>query len=130
MTKNKANKKKTNTTNNAKKSTPAKKILPDKFPFWGRLKIEKNRTTLVIDEEIATNKKTKKQEDFYVHREATSSTKRKDYEEIKPNPDKDKKEPMYLKRPKRIPKKLIKPHNKDLVMPEELKKRYAKNNKK
>ena len=110
MTKNKANKKKTNTTNNTKKSTPAKKTLPDKFPFWGRLRIEKKRTTLVIDEDIAVNKK--------------------EYEEIKPNPDKDKKEPMYLKRPKRIPKKLIKPHNKDLVMPEELKKRYEKNNKK
>ena len=130
MTKNKANKKKTNTTNNTKKSTPAKKTLPDKFPFWGRLRIEKKRTTLVIDEDVAVNKKTKKQEDVYIHREATSAKKKKEYEEIKPNPDKDKKEPMYLKRTKRIPKKLIKPHNKDLVMPEELKKRYEKNNKK
>lgn len=99
------------------------------FPFWGRLKIDKNRTTLVIDDEMIIDKITKKMEEGFVHREATH-TKKKEYEEIKPNPDRDDPEPMYLKRPRKLPKRLIKPHEKNLDMPEHLKKRYEKNNKK
>jgi len=100
-----------------------------KFPFWGRLKISKNRTTLVIDEAPAKNNKTKQIEAGFVHREATSIYK-KDREEINPNPDKSKTEPMYLKSPRKIIQKLVKPHEKDLDMPEHLKTRYEKNNNK
>lgn len=107
-----------------------KKETPSEFPFWGRLKISKNRTTLVIDEDKALNKKNKKIVDVFVHREATSKY-HKGFEEIKPNPDKSKRpNSMYLKSPRKIPKELIKPHNKDLEMPKELKDRYSKNNKK
>ena len=104
-----------------------KKELPDKFPFWARLKFEKWRTTLVIDEDSAWDKEHKRYVDGYVHREATH-TKKSDFEEIKPNPDKDDPEPMYLKRPRKHPKRLFAPHNKDLSMPEHLKERYDKNN--
>lgn len=138
-TKNKTNKttaSKTTTTNKkqpTKRSNTtakkAKKELPKNFPFWARLKIGKKRTTLVIDEEKTVNKKTKKVEDGFVHREATH-TYRKDYEKIVPNPDKDDKEPMYLKRPAKKPKRLFEPHNKKLDMPNDLQERYSKNNKK
>ena len=103
--------------------------LIEKYPFWARLKISKNRTTLVIDESPVYNKKTKKIEDGYVHREATSKSK-PDYEEIYPNPDKTKNEAMYLKRPRKLPKKLFTMHNKNLDMPKYLKERYERNNKK
>lgn len=122
-----------------KQNQPKKKVsetetimFPDTFPFWARLKISKNRTTLVIDETEVLNKKTKKLEEGFVHREATSKY-HKGFEEIKPNPDKDKrkkKEPMYLKSPRKHPKRLLKPHNKKLDMPNNLKERYAKNNNK
>ena len=49
-----------------------KKEFPNEFPFWARMKINKHRTSLVIDEEMVINKKTKKLEDGFVHREATS----------------------------------------------------------
>lgn len=100
---------------------------PDKFPFWARFKKNKNRTTLVIDEELVLNKKTKKQEDMFVHRESTHSYK-KDFEKIYPNPDITDKKPMYLKRPTKKPKRLFEPHNKKLNMPKHLKDRYDKNN--
>lgn len=100
---------------------------PKKFPFWARLKIGKNRTTLVIDEETRTNKQNR--EEVFVHREATHKNNRGDFEAIIPNPDKDDNSPMYLKRPTKLPKKLFKPHNKDLSMPEYLRERYEKNNK-
>lgn len=106
-----------------------KKKMPTKFPFWARLKISKNRTTLVIDVEKVLNKKSKKLVDGYVHREATHSYK-KDYEEIKPNPDKMDKRPMYLKKPSKHPKTLFSVHNKQLDMPKHLIDRYSKNNKK
>jgi len=107
-----------------------KKEFPTEFPFWGRLKIGKNRTTLVIDEEIIMNKKNNKTEDIFVHREASSKW-HKGFEEISPNPDKDKRpNSMYLKSARKTPKRLIKPHNKDLEMPEFLKEKYSKNNKK
>ncbi len=99
---------------------------PQKFPFWARLKINKNRTTLVIDEDIALDENKKPVEGF-VHREATS-VQHKGLEEIKPNPDKDNPDPMYLKRPRKLPKKLFKPHNKNLDMPESLRQRYEQNN--
>ena len=98
-----------------------------KFPFWARLKISKNRTTLVIDEEPVINKVTKKSVDGYVHREATS-TENKNFEKIYPNPDKTNPNPMYLKRPRKLPKNLFKEHNKDLDMPQYLIDRYSKNN--
>lgn len=99
------------------------------FPFWGRLRFEKKRTTLVIDEEPVINKKTKIEEPGYVHREATHKEK-KGFEKIYPNPDKTDPEPMYLKKPKKTPQRMIKPHNKNLDMPKHLKERYSKNNKK
>ena len=104
-----------------------KREFPTDFPFWARLKISKRRTTLVIDETPALDKQKKEMVDGYVHREATSQY-HKGFEEIKPNPDRDKKEPMYLKSPRKLPKYFFEPHNKDLDMPEELKRRYEKNN--
>ena len=107
-----------------------KKEFPNEFPFWARMKINKHRTSLVIDEEMVVNKKTKKLEDGFVHREATSKY-HKGFEEILPNPDKDKRpNPMYLKSPRKLPKKLFETHNKKLAMPKHLKDRYSKNNKK
>lgn len=103
-----------------------KKKFPKKFPFWARLRISKNRTTLVIDEEQGIDKKTKKEEDLFVHREATHT--KGHGEPIIPNPDRDDPDPMYLRSPRKLPKKLFIPHNKDLDMPEELKQRYEKNN--
>ena len=106
------------------------KEFPKKFPFWARMKINKHRTSLVIDEEKVLNKKTKKVEDGFVHREATSKY-HKGFEKITPNPDKDRGlEPMYLKSPRKLPKRLFEPHNKKLVIPNYLKDRYNKNNKK
>lgn len=113
----------------AKKAEKEKKELPKKFPFWARFRMSKQRTTLVIDEEPVVNKKTQKLEDGYVHREATHTAK-SEYEKIYPNPDKSDPDPMYLKRPRKHPKKLFEPHNKNLDMPEELRERYSKNNKK
>lgn len=84
---------------------------------------------MVIDEEPVKNKKTQKMVEGFVHREATSKY-HKGFEEIKPNPDKSKSDPMFLKGPRKIPKTLVKPHNKNLDMPVELRERYSKNNKK
>jgi len=106
-----------------------KSTFPDRFPFWARLKISKERTTLVIDEDMARDRsKGDKLVEGYVHREATHQNKRGDNEMIYPNPDRDDKKPMYLKRPKKTPKKLFEPHNKKLDMPEHLRQRYDKNN--
>ena len=118
-------KKKTPRKNEAKKNN----IFPDKFPFWARLKIAKERTTLVIDEDLAKDKsKGGKLVDGYVHREATHENKRGDNEEVYPNPDENDSKPMYLKRPKKTPKRLFEPHNKKLKMPDFLRRRYDKNN--
>ena len=103
-----------------------KNKLPKNFPFWARLKISKNRTTLIIDEDIVINKKSKKEEDSFVHREATSKE-HKGYEKIFPNPDSSKKEAMYIKPPRKIPKYMVKNHNKKLSMPKHLKDKYNKN---
>ena len=54
----------------------------------------------------------------------------RDYEKIEPNPDPMDNKPMYLKRPKKTPKRLFEPHNKKLNMPDTLRERYDKNNKK
>ena len=40
-------------------SNNKKKEMPSTFPFWARVKMDKRRTTLVIDEEDGYNKKTK-----------------------------------------------------------------------
>ena len=117
------------TKNKNDKGQKAKKEFPTEFPFWARLKIGKKRTALVIDEDKAFNKKTKKFEDGFVNREATHTYK-KEYEEILPNPDSDDNEPMYLRRPTKKPKRLFEPHNKNLNMPKHLKDRYNKNNRK
>ena len=107
-----------------------KNEFPKEFPFWARMKISKNRTTRVIDEEQYFDKKNKKNVDGFVHREATSQY-HKGFEEIKPNPDKSKRPaPMYLKSPRKLPKRMFLPHNKDLEMPKHLIDRYSKNNKK
>ncbi len=108
------------------KETEEKKPL---IPFWGRLKIGKRRPTLVIDEEKVVHKKNKKLVPGYVHRETTHND-RKGYEEINPNPDKTDSKPMYLKGARKLPQTLIKPLEEDFDMPEHLKKRYSKNNKK
>lgn len=100
-----------------------------RFPFWGRLKIGKRRPTLVIDEEEVIHKKTKKKVPGYVHRETTHN-KNKGYEKIEPNPDKTDSEPMYLKGARKIPQTLVDSLDQDFDMPEDLKKRYSKNNKK
>ena len=110
------------------KNTKAKKEMPTRFPFWARLKISKKRTTLVIDKEDIIDKKTKKKEAGFVHREATHTGK-KEYEKIYPNPDRADPKPMYLKRPTKLPQRMFEPHNKELEMPEHLKEKYEKNNK-
>ncbi len=102
---------------------------PTEFPFWARFKVNKNRTTLIIDEELVFDKKKKKDVEGFVHRESTHSPK-KDYEKIFPNPDRSDPDPMYLRRPTKKPKTQFKPHNKKLDMPQRLKERYEKNNKK
>lgn len=102
------------------------KQFPTIFPFWARFKKNKNRTTLIIDEELVKDNANLK-EDMFVHRESTHSYK-KDYEEIKPNPDVSDKRPMYLKRASKKPKRMFEPHNKKLNMPKHLKDRYDKNN--
>lgn len=104
-----------------------KKEFPDKFPFWARLKIGKNRTALVIDEEPVVDKRTEKTVDGFVHMEATHSYNKR-FTEVNPNPDKSDKRPMYLKRPDVKPKILFKPHNKELDMPDWLIEMYDKNN--
>lgn len=106
-----------------------KKEFPTEFPFWGRLKIDKKRTTLVIDNCLAFNKKTNKYEEGFVNREATHVQK-KGVEIILPNPDRSDNRPMFLKKATKKPKRLIEPHNKKLEMPKALKDRYSKNNKK
>ena len=111
------------------KKETQKTEFPNEYPFWARFKKNKNRTTLIIDEDVKVNKAGNAVE-LFVHREATHTQKQGDYEKIFPNPDTDDKEPMYLKRPKKKPKKLFKPHNKKLNMPEHLKEKYSKNNKK
>lgn len=106
-----------------------KNEFPDEFPFWARLKIDKNRITLVIDEDKAYNKKKKRYEDGYVHRESTHSE-RKGFEKLYPNPDSNDPNPMYLKSPKKTPKSMFKTNNKNLSMPRHLKEKYSRNNKK
>lgn len=111
-----------------KQVAKTKKDFPSKFPFWARLKINKKHPTLVIDEENVYNKKSKKIEDSFVHREATHTYK-SEYEELSPNPDKADPKPIYLKRPRKRPKREFEPNNKHLDMPQHLIERYSKNNK-
>ena len=106
-----------------------KNKFPIEYPFWARLKINKRRTTLVIDDAKVLNKKKNKFVPGYIHREAIHTYK-KDYEKISPNPDINDKRPMYLKRPSKLPKEMFTYHNKSLNMPKTLKEKYSKNNKK
>ena len=53
-----------------------------------------------------------------------------DMKKIEPNPDPTDNDPMYLKRPKKTPKWLFQPHNKELNIPDHLRERYEKSNKK
>lgn len=106
-----------------------KSKFPNEYPFWARLKIDKQRTTLVIDDDKVLDKKKNKIVPGYVHREAIHTYK-KDYEKISPNPDMNDKKPMYLKRPRKLPKSMFVPHNKNLNMPKTLIEKYNKNNKK
>ncbi|MDY6367713.1 MAG: hypothetical protein SPL13_04285 [Clostridia bacterium] len=117
--------------NNAKNQTPVseKNKFPDKFPFWGRLKIEKNRPTLVIDEDIVIDKKSQKEVEGFVHREVLHKQV-KGQKGIMPNPDKTDPNPMYLQKPRKLPKRLIKPLDIEFDMPKELKEMYEKNNNK
>lgn len=71
--------------------------------------------------------KDKKLKVGFVDREATHSY-RKDFEKIFPNPDISDKQPMYLNRLTKKPKRLFEPYNKKLIMPKHLKDRYDKNN--
>ena len=101
-----------------------RKQFPFNFPFWARFKPCKNRTTLVINDEYIYHDGELKDIKF-IHRESTS-TNRKDYEKIFPNPDKDRTEPMYLKRPTSRSINKFGIHNKNLNMPKQLKNRYKK----
>lgn len=104
-------------------------MFPKKFPFWAKLKINKHRPTLIIDEEQDDKNKIQ-----FVHREAIHCSEDNkyvlsgDYEKIYPNPDKSDKDPMYLKRPHKHSIKKFEPHNGGLTMPENLRQRYDKNN--
>ena len=104
-------------------------IKTQRFPFWARLRIGKNRPTLIIDETDIVDRKKQTPERGFVHREATHTQKR-DYEEITPNPNPNDPKPMYLKRPDKKPKRLFSPMDKQWPIPENLQKRYEKNNNK
>lgn len=116
------------------KTDNVKKDFPKDFPFWARFKPNKNRTTLVIDEEQVKRKNSDTVDDCFVHREAihcdddNKYVLNGDYEKLSPNPDASDKSPMYLKRPHKHPKRMFAPHNKSLTMPENLRQRYEKNN--
>ena len=105
---------------------------PRDFPFWARMKISKNRTTLVIDDFPTYDAKRNKFTNTFVHREAThpKEGRKTSFEEIRPNPDRSDPKPMLLKSPRKMDQIMFKPHNKKLDMPEHLKQRYMKNNKK
>lgn len=78
-----------------KAQTPdkVKKEFPKDFPFWARFKPNKNRTTLVIDEEQVKRKNSDMIDDCFVHREAIHCDDNNkyvlsgDYEKVYPNPD-------------------------------------------
>ena len=90
-------------------SDKQRRKFPEKYPFWARMKISKNRTTLVIDAEPMCNKTSKKLSNNFVHREATH-TKNKRYEKVFPNPDSKDPNPMYLKPPTKMNQRMFKPH--------------------
>ena len=109
----------------------SKNKFPDNYPFWARLKINKQRTTLVIGEVDVVDKKKKKIVPGFKHRESIhvkdeSKAKKRGYEKIYPNPDASDERPMYLKKSSSLPKELFKPHNKKLSMPKKLYEKYKK----
>lgn len=71
-----------------------------------RLKIGKNRTTLVIDETKKIFKTNGREQEFYIHREVTHIN-NKNNEKIYPNPDEKDKKTMFLKLPRALPKRLF-----------------------
>lgn len=106
-----------------------------KFPFWGKVKFKKERPTLVIDEEDNVfDKKKNKNISMFVHREVKHSNEDgsnvKGLEQIVPNPNKNDKRAMYLKRPSKIAKKMIVPLGSNWSIPDHLVEKYSKNNKK
>ena len=105
-------------------------IKTQRFPFWAKLKIAKNRPTLVIDEDMVRDKqKNNKLVPGFVHRESTHSEELAT-ETIFPNPDTTDSKPMHLKSPRKLPKRLFAPIDRPMKMPEHLQKRYEKNNNK
>ena len=54
-----------------KKEISKRMISQQSFCFWVRLKISKNRTTLIIGQDTVKNKKTNKIVAGFAHREAT-----------------------------------------------------------
>ena len=98
-----------------------------RFPFWARVRISKQRTTLVIDDIDIINNTSGQSKKGFVHREATH-TKRKGYERISPNPDRSDPNDMFLKPPRIRPQRDFEPHNKRLRMPKNLLDKYDKNN--
>ena len=87
---------------------------------------------MVIDDKPTYDKKSKKISNNFVHREATHPKpgKKTSFEEIKPNLDRTDSRPMLLKSPRKMNQIMFKPHNKKLDMPEHLRERYKKNNRK
>lgn len=105
-------------------------VKTQRFPFWAKLKIAKNRPTLVIDEDMARDKQRKNRlVPGFVHRESTHSEELAS-ETIFPNPDPTDPDPMYLKSPRKLPKRLFAPIDRQMTMSEYLQKRYEKNNNK
>lgn len=118
-----------------KKPNPIRKKFPEEFPFWSRLKISKNRPTLVIDEDYAWDNVKNRYVDGFVHREVihvdeNDIKKQKKYELVRPNPDKDDKQDMYLKKPTSLPMILFKPIPQSFDMPKKFIEKYSKNNRK
>ena len=124
----KSNNKKNNS-NKANKTINNKFEDVRQFPFWAKLKIEKHRPTLVIDETKKASKRSGKEEDCFVHREVTH-TSNKNNEKIEPNPNRNDSRPMYLKRPRVLPKRLFTKYEKKMSVPQYLVDRYKKNNNK
>lgn len=129
MAKNERDKTTLNPTSDSQTKRSISDFAHKRFPFWARLKIGGKHPTLVIDEDKAWDKQRNHLTDGYVHREVTH-TKSRNNEEIKPNPNPMDKQPMYLKRPTKHPKKFFNSFNHDWKIPKELKDRYDKNNRK
>ena len=98
------------------------------FPFWAKIRFDKERPTLVIDEDLAFDKRKKKLVPGFVHREATHSYK-KGYEKIEPNPYPKDPNPMYLKKVRKTPKSFFVLEKRKIKIPKYLKEKYSKQHK-